>query len=124
MSGSSAAESQGQLGSLVECQKHWQRMSELSAAGVRIVTQNVRNVTEDVRIVTQRVRIVSGESGSSEVSLSKAGKRCQERYLDPSQDCWKTAELIGGASGSLPVSVRIVTYERQDRYPGCQDRYR
>ena len=85
---------------------------------------DVRIVTEDVRIVTQRVRIVSGESGASEVSLSKAGKRCQERYLDPSQDCWKTAELIGGASGTLPVSVRIVTYERQDRYPGCQDRYR
>ena len=106
------------------CQDRQRPASGLSAAGVRIVTQNVRNVTEDVRIVTQRVRIVSGESGSSEVSLSKAGKRCQERYLDPSQDCWKTAELIGGASGTLPVSVRIVTYERQDRYPGCQDRYR
>ena len=106
------------------CQDCQRPASGLSAAGVRIVTQNVRIVTEDVRIVTQRVRIVSGESGSSEVSLSKAGKRCQERYLDPSQDCWKTAELIGGASGTLPVSVRIVTYERQDRYPGCQDRYR
>ena len=38
MSGSSAVESQGQLGSLVERQKHWQWMSGSSATGVRIVS--------------------------------------------------------------------------------------